>query len=124
MRRLLILLAFALACGGDSNEPTRIEAEGQWSGPINNNSGTPLGTMVLTLVETAGAVTGSGNVTAGTESLAITTTGTYAPPNLSLTLSAPGFNDMNLTGTVAETALTGTLNGSGFVNAAIALTRQ
>lgn len=123
MRRLLMLLALA-ACGGDSNEPTRIEAEGQWSGGIHDNSGTTVGNMTLTLVETSGAVTGSGSLTAGTLGLALTTTGTYTPPSLSLTVTAPGFENMNLTATVGETTLTGTLNGSGFVNSGITLNRQ
>jgi hypothetical protein len=123
MRRLILAAALALtACGGDSG-PARIEAEGQWSGGIQDNGAT-IGHMTLTLVETSGAVTGSGNLTAGTLGLALTTSGTYAPPSLSLTVSAPGYNDMNLTATVGETSMTGTLNGSGFVNSGITLTRQ
>jgi hypothetical protein len=43
------------------------------------------------------------------------------PPNLSLTLSTPGFSDMNLTATVGEQSMTGSLNGSGFINSGITL---
>lgn len=124
MRRLLVLLALALPACGSDNGPTRIEAEGQWSGSMQHNDGSPLGTMTLTLSETGGTVTGTGNVNDGTTSYAFTITGTYAPPNLSLTLSSQAFNDMNLTSTVGETSLTGVINGSGFVNTPITLTRQ
>lgn len=52
---------------------------------------------------------------------ALTVQGTYSSPHLSLTLA---FEDMNLTATVGETDLTGTVNGSGFLNASVTLARQ
>jgi hypothetical protein len=125
MRQFLMALALALpACGGDSNEPSRIEAEGQWVGPVHDNDGSTIGQLTLTLSETNGAVTGSGSLTSPSFSNALTVTGTYVPPSLSLTLSAPGFSDMNLTARVGDTSLTGSLNGSGFINSGITLTRQ
>lgn len=126
MRSSTILCSILLfACGGgDSVAPARVEAEGVWSGVIRDNGGTAAGTLVLTLSETNGAVTGNGNVTTASDAFAITTTGTYAPPSLSLTVRATGFQDMNLTATVGETNMTGTLNGSGFLNSGITLNRN
>jgi hypothetical protein len=57
-------------------------------------------------------------------SLAVTASGTYSEPSLSLNLAATGFETVNLTATVGEETMTGMLNGSGFVNSAITLNRQ
>lgn len=125
MNRLLIALTLGLfACGSDSSGPAKIEAEGQWTGNIQHNDGTALGTMTLTLSETNSAVTGSGNINAGTEAIALTVVGTYTQPNLSVTLSSQGFSDVNLTATVGETSMTGTMNGSGFTGSSVTLHRQ
>ena len=113
------------ACGGDgSSGPTRVEAEGSWTGSIKDNSGSQVGTLTLTLTETNGSVSGNGNLASSSEALAVTASGTYSPPNLSLNLSAPGFETVNLSATVGEQTMTGTLNGSGFVNSGITLNRQ
>jgi hypothetical protein len=39
-------------------------------------------------------------------------------------MSSPGFEPMNLSGTLGDTQIQGVLNGSGFVNIAVTLTRQ
>jgi len=39
-------------------------------------------------------------------------------------MNAAGFEPMNLSGTVTEDDIDGTLNGSGFVNIAVTLARQ
>ena len=39
-------------------------------------------------------------------------------------MTASGFEPMNLSGTLGEDEIDGTLNGSGFVNLAVTLTRQ
>jgi hypothetical protein len=57
-------------------------------------------------------------------SLAVTASGTYSEPSLSLNLAATGFETVNQTATVGEETMTATLNGSGFVNSAITLNRQ
>lgn len=118
-----VLAMLVVACGGDSG-PAKIEAEGSWSGPVHDNSGATIGQLALTLVETSGSVTGSGNISGTGVAEALDATGSYSAPSLSLNLTSPGFNTINLTAVVAETQMTGTLSGSGFVNAAIALARQ
>ncbi len=117
---LAVLAMLAAACGGDdSNGPAQVEAEGSWSGSINNNGGTQIGTMTLTLTETGGTVSGTGNLASSDEGIAVSASGTYSQPSLSLNLAATGFETVNLTATVGEGTMTGTLNGSGFVNSAI-----
>src|SRR5215216_5928953 len=113
---LATIIALTLSCDGDSNEPSRIEVEGQWTGGIQDGTGMTVATITLTLGETDGAVTGSGNfvTSTGSAAFALTTTGIYLPPNLSLTISALGFENVNLTATVGETSITGSLNGSAF----------
>ncbi len=125
MSRLARVLACALllaSCGGgDKTGPTPIEVQGTWQGSLTDGSNA---TISLTLAETAGTVTGSGNLATSATAIAVTVTGTYAEPHVSLTLAAPGFNNTNLSATVGETSMSGTLNGSGYVNAALTLTRQ
>jgi hypothetical protein len=125
MRYLLaaLVLVFA-ACGGDAgpNEPAVPDVEGQWNGSINTNVGS--GSLALTLNEAAGNITGTGTLVTSGDALALTVTGNYAPPNVSLQMTSPGFEPMNLSGTVNEEAINGTLNGSGFVSIAVTLHRQ
>jgi hypothetical protein len=121
---VLALLVFVAACGGDSTGPTKIEAEGAWQGTINDNGGNQIGTMSLTLTETSGNVSGTGNLSNAGTGIAVTASGTYSQPNLSLNLTTPGFSATNLTATVGQRTMTGTLNGSGFVNSAITLQRR
>ena len=125
MRRMLFsaLVAMALACGGDGgNEPSVPDAQGQWNGTINTSGGS--GSLALTLNEAGGNITGSGTLTVPGNAIALTVTGNHAHPNISLQMSSPGFEPMNLGGTLSDTQIQGVLNGSGFVNIAVTLTRQ
>ena len=125
MRKLLLgaLMAITLACGGgDGNGPSTPEAEGQWNGPINTSSGS--GNLALTLNDASGNITGTGTLTFPGDAIALTVTGNYAPPDISLQMTSPGFEPMNLSGTLGDTQIQGVLNGSGFVNIAVTLTRQ
>ncbi len=124
MRYLLILLTLMLTgCGDDGpSEPDTPAVQGQWNGVINTNAGS--GSLSLTLNEANGNITGSGTLTVTGDAIALTVTGNYAPPNVSLQMTAPGFEPMNLSGAVNEDEIAGTLNGSGFVNIAVTLDRQ
>ena len=73
-----------------------------------------------------GTVAGSGTISSAVGSIALTVlSGTHVFPSLSLTLGATGLLDTNLTGTVTSpTMIAATLNGSGFTNESITLTKQ
>ena len=118
----LVILTAACGSGDGSTEPDDPGIEGQWNGPITTDVGS--GSLALTLTETDGTVTGTGTLTVPGDALALTVTGTYAPPNASLQMNTQGFEPMNLSGKVTEDEIDGTLNGSGFVNIAVTLTRQ
>jgi hypothetical protein len=125
MRKLWLagLVVLAIGCGGGDGNDNTPTVEGQWSGTITTAEGS--GDLGLTLNEGAnGAVTGTGNLVVPGDALALTVTGNYSPPTVSLTMSSQGFEPMNLTGTVSSSAITGTLNGSGFVNISVTLDRQ
>lgn len=121
---LTAALLLCSACSGDSNKPTPIQAEGAWSGQVHDNGGATIATLQMTLTETSGSVSGTGNINSPTLAEAINVIGTYAEPNLSLTLSSACCTDINLSAIVGETSMTGTLNGSGFITSSITLTRQ
>jgi len=121
MRKTALFLTLALllaACGGggDSTGPSRPNLDGAWSG---SNAGI---TLSVTLNENRGDVFGDGNLTSINASIALTVSGTYSSPSVSLTMSAQGYQDLNFTGSMASpTSMTGTLNGSGFNGFAITL---
>lgn len=113
----LILLA---GCKGTDVVAPKIVVSGGWRGSVNQ-AGTPY-TLEMVLIENAGSVTGTATLT-GATALANTVTGTYVAPNLGLTLSSPGFQQLNLTATVTPGFMSGALNGSGFLNATFTLAR-
>jgi hypothetical protein len=123
MRRALALLALPLllACSDNGSEPdSRPNVTGTWSGSV----GTGTGTMTLTHNTSTGQITGNGSISAGVAALAITVQGTYARPTVSLTVSSPGYEPFNFTGTHSGNSITGVINGSGFVNTGVTLTKQ
>jgi hypothetical protein len=90
---------------------------GSWTGNLSGAS------LAMTLVEANGLVNGNGTLVAGATSLSLTITGTYAAPTVALSAAATGFAPMNITGTVNGNTINGTVNGSGFVNTAVTLTK-
>lgn len=124
-RRLLVVSALTLlaaGCGGDSGTEPKQTITGTWNGTITGSAGS--GTMSLTLTQSGTQVTGAGSLSAPLGSAAITASGTFSAPTLSLNLSATGFQSINFTGTVNGNSMTGTMNGSGFQNYGVTLTRQ
>ena len=120
---LAVLVALAAGCGGDGGSDNTPTLDGQWIGTINTNGGS--GELSLTLNEgNNGQVTGTGNLTVVGDALALTVTGNYSPPDVSLQLTNPQFQPTNLTGTVSKDQIKGTLNGSGLVSIAVTLDRQ
>ena len=115
------VLALA-ACGGDSTSP-HASATGTWNGTMTSSdvAGT---TLRLVLVENGGTVTGSGSFGGANVPVQVTVTGTFASPQLALTLDEGGLHPpAALTGTVNGNTLTGEVNGSGFLHDPITLTR-
>jgi len=67
---------------------------------------------------------GSATVTIASSTFAFTAAGNYAGTTVALTLDNPEFQPMNVTGNHAANSITGTVNGSGFQNEPVTLTRQ
>ncbi len=125
MRKLLLaaLVSLAAGCGGDSGTDNTPTLDGLWVGTINTNGGA--GELSLTLNEgNNGQVTGTGTLTVVGDAVALTVTGNYSPPNVSLQMTNPQFEPANLTGTVSKDQIKGTLNGSGLVSIAVTLDKQ
>jgi hypothetical protein len=125
-RRWVFLWAIAalclLSCKDSTAPPPTLS--GQWFGSASTDTGVPF-SITLTLHQAADVVTGSGNLTAIGFAEVLTARGTSAYPNVSLILTTVGYQPMNFTGRFANAAqVTGTLNGSGFVNAPIIFDRQ
>lgn len=120
---LLILTLFLTACGDkgptEPKTPPPPSASGAWQGTSGGL------VMTLTLSETQQAVSGSGNLTFGSNALAVTVQGTHAHPSVGLTLRASGYEDINFQGSFTDSnTMSGTLNGSGFSNQSFTLRRQ
>lgn len=125
-RKWLLSGALVLAgCGSDKmTGPPPVEVAGRYAGSVQNNDGQSIAILTLTLAETNGAVTGSGSFNNAGVGQSILVAGTYTEPNVSLVISSPGYEDINLSGRVTVQSITGTLNGSGFVGSAVVLNRQ
>lgn len=114
---LFALAALAACSGGDAVAPPPV-LNATWTGTTNGQ------TFSMILTENGGSVTGSGTLTntpSGT--LALTVTGSYASPNVSLSMTSGLHPAINLTAVVAGKTMTGTLQGSGFTGDAITLTK-
>jgi|GEM_PF-2070555 len=126
---LALLLAAALpACDSADPEPqlpppAAPSLSGQWQG--NTTVQGSLLTLNLQLVESGGNVNGNGTINLGTP-LAVSATGTYNFPSVAMTIRSSGFADLNFSGTLGADgrSLSGTMQGSGFDNFGITLTRQ
>jgi hypothetical protein len=123
MKRMVVMLAALLlvACSGKSPvAPLPPTVTGNWQGDI-------AGPQVLTLAlsQSGGTVSGSGiltNTPSGTR--ALTATGTFIDPVLSMTISSGTTQPFNLTATLTNGTLYGNLQGSGFTGSMIAMYRQ
>jgi hypothetical protein len=79
----------------------------------------------LALVESRGAITGTGMLDAstGAPKVPLTVTGSATATNWNLTISLPGSPALSLSGTGTTESLNGTITGGQFSNTAIPLTR-
>jgi hypothetical protein len=122
------LLYAPVACSSSEATGPTGGPTGKWAGSIV--TGTFKFSMNFVLLEdAAGKVTGNGflqseNSGQLTSTAAVTVTGTFVSPNLSINLASQGFNTMNLSGPVSGNTITAVLNGSGFFNETIVLGRQ
>lgn len=91
---------------------------GTWTGSLSGAS------LTMTLVEANGIVNGNGTYAAGSMSLSLTFSSAYTSPTVALTAAAQGYAPMSITGTLSGSRITGTVNGSGYVNTAVTLTKS
>jgi hypothetical protein len=65
----------------------------------------------------------TGSLTAPGGSATLTVTASFTAPSMLLTINSPGYEPINYAGTVNGKTMVGTLNGSGFTNVSVTLTR-
>ena len=120
---LLVLMLSTAACSENPVEDEDPSLTGRWSGQTTIG-GTPL-SMEIQMQENNGSVNATGNMVF-VEPLAITATGVYNFPSLSLTVRSSGFADMSFAGELGAdgNSISGSMRGSGFDNFAITLRRQ
>jgi|KBSMisStandDraft_5_1062788.scaffolds.fasta_scaffold319592_2 hypothetical protein len=109
-----------LGCGADALGPVTT-VDGEWAGIQNGYS------LSLTLTQTpAGEVSGTALVagTSGVTDAAVS--GTFTFPNLILTITPPSFEPVIYTGTMSQASakIDGKLNGSGFSNLVINISKR
>jgi hypothetical protein len=123
MRRLFAIALVALGvlgCGSDSLAPV-MTVDGQWYGLQNGYS------LSLNLTQTASGDVGGTALIAGISGYTdATTTGTFNYPTLFLTITAVNFDPVVYTGTMSQTSakIEGKLNGSGFTNLVLNVSKQ
>ena len=123
MRRLFAIALVALGvlgCGSDSLAPV-MTVDGQWNGLQNGYS------LSLNLTQTAsGDVSGTALIAGVSGFTDATTTGTFNYPTLFLTITATNFDPVIYTGTMSQTSakIEGKLNGSGFTNLVLNVSKQ
>lgn len=121
------LVAMLLGCGGDdsSGPDERVNLNGQWIGVVTVNQASTTITLTLSHNRQNNTIQGAGTFTVpGVEAIALTVSGTYVRPNVTFTMSASGYEDMNFTGTYVDGTITGQLNGSGFVNVSVSFNKS
>jgi hypothetical protein len=127
--RLLFIVFFAavviMGCGDDDNPttPTNPTLDGTWQGTIRGG----IAVVSSDLSQSENSVTGTVTVTSvlGEVFGPGTVNGTNTYPNVSLTLSIPGYQVMTFTGSFSDdNTVSGVLNGSGFVDEPLTLVRQ
>lgn len=116
----VLLLAALVACDDPTGGSTPISIIGSWTGSTAGVN------VTMTLSGAGSTVSGSGSVSGPGGNLAMQVSGTRAFNDLTLTITfEEDFEPATFTGTVqSSTTISGTLDGSGFDNDALTLTKQ
>lgn len=120
---MIVISASLVACSDNPVEPDVPSLTGRWAGQTSIQ-GVPL-SLDVQLQDNDGSVSGAGTMVL-VEPLAITTTGVYNFPSLTLTVRSNDFDDMSFTGELGAdgNSISGGMRGSGFDNFAFTLRRQ
>lgn len=116
---LMLAPAVLLSCSDDPTGPSEVSIEGSWSGSTSGG-----GNFNLTLAQDGSDITGSGSASGEGGSASLDVTGTRSGTSISLVMTSSGFADLNYSGTIeSSTTINGTLNGSGFQDEPLTLTK-
>lgn len=120
-RGLLLLCATLLACG-DSTAPRTVT--GNWTG-TSIASGS-LFQIDLDLVDAGGTITGTGSVVSAGIDCLPSIAGSRSGSTVDLTLACTGYTPFTFVASLSKNGrtLTGTLNGSGFDDTSLNLSKQ
>ncbi|HEX7019106.1 MAG TPA: hypothetical protein VF159_03795 [Gemmatimonadaceae bacterium] len=127
MRRFLSVMVLAgtlgsaFACGGGGPAAPVTTLDGTWNGKVGSDQ------VSLGLTQADTVVTGTGVLAGNTGLVQVDVTGSFHAPNFNLTFTAQGFNEViAYTGQLSTTApqMVGQLNGSGFTQASLTLTKK
>jgi len=127
----LVMATLLAGCGGDSghgNGPQTFSPVGVWDGtmltPPPQNG---LRSLTLTLQEAGTDITGTAQISdaTGTPYWDGSVTGSQSKAGLFLTATSVGAGSFNLDGQFKDSdAITATLNGGGWINTPVTLTRR
>jgi hypothetical protein len=117
-------LALALACGGgDSNGPSR-DIDGNWRGSASTQAFNIFADLVV--ADAGGTLSGSGTLS-GTQSCNNVLVGGHrSGSHVDLSMTCPGFQPINFSGSLSSsgTGITGNISGSGFAPTPFDLIKQ
>ncbi len=124
MRKMsALLVCLSLSACGDSAGPERaakVNITGRWEGSVQAAS------LTLTLVHDTmyGGVSGAGYMADATFETTLAADGVFADSIVTLNLSSSGVDVFSMTGIRRAAIISGTLNGSGFVNTPFQLSKK
>lgn len=117
-------LALALACGGgDSNGPSK-DIDGNWRGSASTQAFNIFADLAIT--DNNGSLTGTGSLS-GTQSCNdVGVAGQRSGSHVNLSMTCPGFQAINFSGSLSSsgTGVTGNISGSGFSTTPFDLIKQ
>jgi hypothetical protein len=123
-RLLLFGLATLLLAGcsddpsDDPTAPVAASVTGTWVGSSDGIN------MTVSLVQSGTDVTGTSTMNSVAASVNLVAEGTFIDRTLTISLTSPELEPATYSGSLSGSTLTGTINGSGFANFPMTLSRQ
>jgi hypothetical protein len=131
LKTYVCLVVGLVGCGGSGGDglsapkaSPQANMTGTWNGTLIDQGNTFQLNLIVANDTVTHQVTGTATFVASGGSVVANVSGIFTPPTASLILTSGATQPSQLSGTISGKAWVATLNGSGFVNDALTLTKQ